>query len=112
MPPVLTVTPNEIEQLIECVRSKPYLYHDAQRAYNDWKEIATEMEKEGIGLHRPPMDPYLSVLSFFSHVSCNIKLCLWSQASPDPQVRPVARGVGRPPPRKLPIPKILFHPLA
>ena len=65
MPPVLTVTPNEIEQLIECVRSKPYLYHDAQRAYNDWKEIATEMEKEGIGLHRPPMDPYLSVLSFF-----------------------------------------------
>ena len=38
-------------------------------------------------------------------------LCLWSQASPDPQARPVARGVGRPPPQ-LPIPKILFHPLA
>ena len=48
MPPVLTVTPNEIEQLIECVRSRPYLYHDAQRAYNAWKEIATEMEKEGM----------------------------------------------------------------
>ena len=71
MPPVLTVTPNEIEQLIECVRSKPYLYHDAQRAYNAWKEIATEMEKEGI--HRPPMDPYLSVL-FFSH-TFHVILC-------------------------------------
>ena len=64
MPPVLTVTPNEIEQLIECVRSKPYLYHDAHRAYNAWKEIATEMEKEG--MHRPPMDPYLSVLFFLT----------------------------------------------
>ena len=53
-----------------CAQYRPYLYnpkdshyHDAQRAYNAWKEIATEMEKEGI--HRPPMDPYLSVLSFF-----------------------------------------------
>ena len=55
MPPVLTFTRSDIEQLIECVRSRPYLYnpkdsryHDAQRGYNAWKEIAGEMEKEGI----------------------------------------------------------------
>ena len=40
---------------------------------------------------------------FFSHVSCNIMLCLWSQASPGPQVRPVARGGGgRTPPPSCP----------
>ena len=74
------------------------------------------MEKEGIHNYRPPIDPYLSVLSFFPHVSCNNMLCLWSQASPDPQARPVAMGVGGggsdDPPPQLPIPKILFHPLA
>ena len=80
-----------------CAQYRPYLYnpkdnhyHDAQRAYNAWKGIATEMEKEGI--HRPPMDPYLSVLSFFH--TFHVIICYASQASPDPQVRPVAKGGG------------------
>ena len=41
-----------------------------------------------------PLWTHICRFFFFSHVSCNIMLCLWSQASPGPQVRPVARGGG------------------
>ena len=81
MPPVLTVTPNEVEQLIECVRSIGHTFTlpkiaRCSKGLQCLEGNCEEMEKEGIHRHGP-----IFVGSFiFSHVSCNNMICYMGQA--------------------------------
>ena len=103
------------EMFVPSVKTDAMPERNSQRmtsGFGNSQRMMSGFEKWKWRAYIGPLWTHICRVFFLSHVSYNIMLCLWSQASPGPQVRPVARGGGSDAPPQLPIPKILFHPLA